>query len=153
MEGKNKHRENQVKLILMLYDGVIKLLQEPLDRLQEKRYDVVNDSLVQAQKILTELMLSLDLDVGETALNLFILYDSFHEKLVEANVQKNGTLINEVKDTLIGLRKIWEEASLLDISTIEAAQKEEPATNPQEQPSDNNQKGTKDGTTRQEFDF
>ena len=98
-------------------------------------------------------MLSLDLDVGETALNLFILYDSFHEKLVEANVQKNGTLINEVKDTLIGLRKIWEEASLLDIAAVEAAQKEEPGTNPQEQPSDNNQKGTKDGTTRQEFDF
>ncbi len=153
MEGKNKHRENQVKLILMLYDGVIKLLQEALDRLEEKRYDVVNDSLVQSQKILTELMLSLDLDVGETALNLFILYDSFHEKLVEANVQKNGTLINEVKDTLIGLRKIWEEASLLDIAAVEAAQKEEPGTNPQEQPSDNNQKGTKDGTTRQEFDF
>lgn len=113
-------QQHQVKLILMLYDGVIKLLNDALDGMKKNKFDLINDSLVQAQKIITELMLSLDLDVGETALNLFILYDSFHEKLLEANVHKNAELMKEVRETLIGLRKIWEQAALLDMDKVQS---------------------------------
>jgi flagellar protein FliS len=119
MKDQMDKQQGQIKLILMLYDGVVKLLEDALNGMKKKQLDRVNDSLIQAQKIITELMLSLDLDVGETALNLFILYDSFHEKLVEANVHKNADLMNDVRETFIGLRKIWEEASLLDVSQIQ----------------------------------
>ncbi|PKL19000.1 MAG: flagellar export chaperone FliS [Spirochaetae bacterium HGW-Spirochaetae-5] len=51
---------NQGKLIVMLYDGAIKFLTIALDNMSPKSYDVVNNNIIKAQDIITELLLSLN---------------------------------------------------------------------------------------------
>ena len=66
---------NQGKLIVMLYDGAIKFLNIALDNMSPKTYDVVNNNIIKAQDIITELLLSLNMDEGgEISQNLFNLY-------------------------------------------------------------------------------
>ena len=55
-------------------------------------------------------MSSLNMDVGEIALNLFRLYEYMHYRLVEANVRKDIEPIDEVLGLFQGLKEAWEEA-------------------------------------------
>lgn len=81
---------NQGKLIVMLYDGAIKFLNIALENMSIETYDIVNNNIVKAQDIITELLLSLNMkEGGEIAGNLFNLYMYFKKKLLEANVQKD----------------------------------------------------------------
>ena len=50
---------NQGNLIVMLYDGAIKFLNIALENLEPKTYDIVNNNIIKAQDIITELLLSL----------------------------------------------------------------------------------------------
>ncbi|MDI6703534.1 MAG: flagellar export chaperone FliS [bacterium] len=100
---------SQGKLILMLYDGAIRFLNHAKVSLEDKRYDVVNNNLIKAQEILTELMLSLNMSVGDIAKNLYSLYDFMYRKLIEANVKKDSGLITEIRDMLQELKGAWEE--------------------------------------------
>jgi flagellar protein FliS len=98
------------KLILMLYDGAIRFLNQSLEGLKEKKYDVVNNNIIKAQNILTELMLSLNMNVGEIAENLYSLYDYMNRRLIEANIKKEGEIVKEVLGMLTDLRATWDEA-------------------------------------------
>ncbi|MCU0821250.1 MAG: flagellar export chaperone FliS [Spirochaetes bacterium] len=103
---------NQGKLIVMLYDGAIKFLNIAVENMSLKTYDVVNNNIIKAQDIITELMVSLNMkDGGEIATNLFNLYIYFKKRLLEANMQKNADVIKEVIDHLKVLRNAWDKIS------------------------------------------
>ena len=103
---------NQGKLIVMLYDGAIKFLKVALENMNIKTYDVVNNNIIKAQDIITELLLSLNMnDGGEIAKNLFNLYLYFKKRLLEANIQKNSEIIEDVIGHLAALRESWEKIS------------------------------------------
>ena len=103
---------NQGRLIVMLYDGAIKFLNIALENLPSKKYDVVNNNIIKAQDIVTELMLSLNMDKGgEVAQNLFNLYVYFKKRLIEANIKKEPEPIHEVLKYLTDLRDAWEQIS------------------------------------------
>ena len=101
---------SQEKLILMLYDGAIKFLNIAMAGLEDKKFDVVNNNLIKVQRIFTELMISLNMDVGEIAQNLYSLYQYMYDKLVEANIKKDKVPMEEVLEMLISLREVWERA-------------------------------------------
>ena len=82
---------NQIRLIVMLYDGAIRHLNLALDSFSEghRRYDVINDHIIAAQDILSELTASLDFEKGGMlAKNLFSLYSFMNRQLMEANMKK-----------------------------------------------------------------
>ena len=63
------------RLIVMLYDGAIRFINEAAYAMQQRDYETQNTKLQRAQKILAELISSLDFDKGgEIAENLFRLY-------------------------------------------------------------------------------
>ena len=63
------------RLIVMLYDGAIRFINEATYAMQQRDYETQNAKLQRAQKILAELISSLDFDKGgEIAENLFRLY-------------------------------------------------------------------------------
>lgn len=128
MPGKNpydKYKQteintaNQGTLIVMLYDGAIKFLNIALENLAStKTYDVVNTHILKTQDILTELMLSINLnEKNEIAQNLFNLYMYFKKRLLEANIQKNPDIIKEVIRLLKELREAWDKISATEIRT------------------------------------
>jgi len=101
---------DQGKLILMLYDGGIRFLNIAIDNMTPRRYDVVNNNIVKAQDIVTELMLSLNMDDGgEIAQNLFNIYAYLKKRLLEGNIAKDGKILQEVIDHLNQLRSAWDE--------------------------------------------
>ncbi len=103
---------NQGKLIVMLYDGAIKFLNIALDNMSPKTYDVVNNNIIKAQDIITELLLSLNMDDGgEISQNLFNLYMYFKRQLLEANIRKDAEIINHVLKLLKELREAWDQIS------------------------------------------
>ena len=119
-EPVNAYREtqiktaNQIRLIVMLYDGAIRHLNLALDAFAEKhrRYDAVNNHIIAAQDILSELTASLDFDKGgQLARNLFSLYSFMNRRLLEANLKKDPAPITEVKRHLGELREAWDEIS------------------------------------------
>ncbi len=102
---------DQGKLIIMLYDGAIRFLNIAIDNMDFKKYDIVNNNIVKAQDIITELMLSLNLDQGgEIAQNLFNIYAYIKKRLLEGNIDKDPKILQEVLRHLTSLRSAWEEA-------------------------------------------
>jgi flagellar protein FliS len=109
---------NQGKLIVMLYDGAIKFLNIALENMNPKAYDVVNTNIIKAQDIITELMISINLkDGGEISQNLFNLYMYFKKRLLEANIQKEPEIIQEVLKLLKELRAAWDKISASEART------------------------------------
>jgi flagellar protein FliS len=105
---------NQIRLIVMLYDGAIRHVNLALDLFDEghRRYDAINGHLVAAQDILSELMASLDFEKGGTlAKNLFSIYTFMNRQLLEGNLKKDPAPLVDVKKLLIDLREAWDEIS------------------------------------------
>ncbi len=103
---------DQGKLILMLYDGAIRFLNIAIENMTPRRYDVVNTNIIRAQDIVTELMLSLNMDEGgEIAQNLFNIYAYLKKRLLEGNIAKDAEILKEVVSHLNDLRSAWDEVS------------------------------------------
>jgi len=105
---------NQIRLIVMLYDGAIRHTNLAIDAFQEghRHFDVINNHIIAAQDILSELMASLDFEKGGAlAKNLFSLYSFMNRRLLEGNLQKDSAPIAEVKKMLGDLREAWDEIS------------------------------------------
>ncbi len=98
----------------MLYDEAIKHIDTAIDLLDkgDKRLDLVNNSIIKAQDMVTELMVSLDFDRGgEIAMNLNNLYFYFNQQLMEANIQKNCDMLRPVRSMIADLREAWNTIS------------------------------------------
>ncbi|MDR3236873.1 MAG: flagellar export chaperone FliS [Spirochaetia bacterium] len=110
---------NQGKLIVMLYDGAIKFLNIAAENMDSPRtYDVANNNIIKAQDIITELLLSLNMNEGgEIAGNLFNLYMFFKKQLLEANISKESEKIKPVIANLKVLRDAWDQISANEAKT------------------------------------
>ncbi|MCB1310036.1 MAG: flagellar export chaperone FliS [Leptospiraceae bacterium] len=106
---------NQGKLIVMLYDGALRFLRLAIDNMDPRSYDVVNLNIIKAQDIVTELMLSLNMNEGgEIAENLFSIYAYLKKRLLEANIAKDAGILEEVCKLLLELKGAWDEVALKD---------------------------------------
>lgn len=101
---------SQGKLLLMLYDGAIRFLTQANQALEQKRFQDAHNYILRAEDIITELMASLKMDVGELALNLYRLYEYFNWRLIQANIKRDQKMVLEVQTRLRELREAWAEA-------------------------------------------
>lgn len=98
-----------VRLIVMLYDGAIRFINEAIYAMRQRDYETQNNRLQRAQKILAELISSLDFEKGgEIAENLFRLYTYMYNQLVEANLQDSPERLEHVIGLLADLREAWD---------------------------------------------
>lgn len=100
---------SQGDLLLMLFDGAIRFANQGRQCIVEQDMEQANVKLLRAQDVLTELMISLDLDQGEIAENLYQLYNFIYELLVEANIKKDVDLIDQAVRFLTELRDTWRQ--------------------------------------------
>ncbi|MFP4152627.1 MAG: flagellar export chaperone FliS [Alkalispirochaeta sp.] len=102
----------QGRVIVMLYEEAIRQIDLALDGIagQDRRLDRINNAILKAQSIITELMVSLDMENGgEIAQNLFRLYMFFNDRLMEGNVKKDAAPLKEVKNLMGDLRDAWKQ--------------------------------------------
>lgn len=119
---------NQGKLIVMLYEGAIRFLRIALENMSHRTFDVVNTNVIKAQEIITELMLSLNMDQGgEIAQNLLNLYAYMKKRLLEGNISKDPAVLEEVIGLLNQLKGAWEDAAHKEITGPQPVQTGAPA--------------------------
>jgi len=115
---------SQGKLIVMMYEGSIRFLKIAMDNLSLKTYDIANNHIIKAQDIITELMLSLNMEEGgEISQNLFNIYAYMKKRLLEGNMSKDRDVLAEVVKLLERLKGAWEE-----VAAKESAKPENPSS-------------------------
>ena len=112
----NKYREMEIQtsspqqLILLLYDEAIKCLKKAKIKVEDEDMEETNQLLLKTEKIIGELMSSLNPEVGKVATGWFSLYEYMHWRLIQANLERKSELIQEVLLLLQPLREAWIKA-------------------------------------------
>ena len=97
------------ELTLMLYNGCVKGIRLAKIGLEDKDYEKANLYLCKAQAIIRELRATLDMKY-DISKNLYDLYTYFLDRLIEANVKKESSILDEVEQFVSDLRDTWAEA-------------------------------------------
>lgn len=95
-----------LELIIKLYEGALRFINLAKKGLADGDYQLVNNSLLRAQAIVNELNLSLNMDY-EISHNLRELYLFINRSLVEANIAKDGSKLDEIMEMLMSLKDAW----------------------------------------------
>ncbi|NUQ35448.1 MAG: flagellar export chaperone FliS [Planctomycetaceae bacterium] len=100
------------QLLMMLFDGAIKFAHQAKAAMQVKNIEVMSDCCVKVQKIITELMSTLDADLipPELYKNLMSLYTFCHKRMVAANIERNPLYVDEAITVINQLREVWKQA-------------------------------------------
>jgi len=102
------------KLVLMLFDGYLRFTAAAKKSFDEtdlvKKNEGINNNLIRAQNIVSELQSSLDMTVpGELPGTLYRLYDYVLTNLQQANIKKDPEKIIESDNVMSELRDSWAE--------------------------------------------
>ena len=109
----NVNTASPMELIVMLYDECIRSLEKAEKAFAiegPERIENINNALLHAQDIITELAVSLDMEKGGViAQNLQKLYDFMVNHLSHANIIKIVKPVSDVKAMMLDLREAWKE--------------------------------------------
>jgi len=112
----NKYLETAVQtaspaqLLIMLYDGVIRYCRQSIKYLEVKDYSNVNTNLLKAQSIISELRVTLD-NKFPISQELHRIYEYFGFRLIQANIKKDASQVEEVLEYILELKEAWIEAT------------------------------------------
>ena len=97
------------ELRLMLYEGAIKFCRQAHHAITLKDWEGMFNSLQRAQKIVMELSNSLKHDVDpDLTGKLTSLYTYIYRRLIDANMERDGSPVTECIDLLEYQRQTWQ---------------------------------------------
>ena len=101
------------ELTLMLYNGSLKFMKLAKKAIEEKNIELKNINLIKAQKIIQELMVTLDTsqDVGKS---MMMMYDYMNRRLIEANLKNDSAMVEEVEGLMMEFRDAWKQVIQLN---------------------------------------
>ena len=94
------------QLTLLLYNGCLKFMDEGIEAIDGKQYEVANTSLQKAQRIISEFRLTLNMEY-EISHQLLPLYNYVYDRLVEGNMKSDTSKVVEAKEIISELRDAW----------------------------------------------
>jgi len=104
----NVQTSDQLSLIIMLYDGCIRFSKKSIAKMDQGDVEGAHIYNGRAKDIVMELLATLKVqDGGEISQNLQNLYNYCFQSLVEANLRKDRTKIEDVIKVLNNLRSGW----------------------------------------------
>jgi len=99
-----------VQLIGLLFRRGGELMDEAEQALKARDFERANEALTKAQKVVAELIGSLDMEKGgEIAFNLHRLYTFVWERLLHANLRKSVEPLQDAKQVWSQLCELWEQ--------------------------------------------
>ncbi|MBT2757194.1 flagellar export chaperone FliS [Mesobacillus foraminis] len=96
------------ELTLMLYNGCLKFIHIAKNAIQTKDIQVKNTNIQKAQKIIQELMVTLNQDL-EVSKDMLSLYDYMNRRLIEANIKSDESILEEVEGLVTEFRDTWKQ--------------------------------------------
>lgn len=119
MKGIETYQENAVatqsqgRIVVMLYEGAIKFLNQAISEMQNNNFEAKNKYLGKAEDIINELNTVLDMETGgEIATNLRALYMFMIRHLHEANIKNDPSKAEDVIKLLEELNQSWKAISV-----------------------------------------
>ena len=107
-EETNVITQDRGKIIVMLYDGAIKFLNQAINAIQRNDDEAKGRYILRAQDIIMELNNVLDLEAGgQVSVNLRQLYIFMWKHLNQANVKRDADMIKKVVELLHELNQGW----------------------------------------------
>ncbi len=96
------------ELTLMLYEGAIKFCNIALLGIEEKDFSKANNNIIKAEKIILYLQSTLDLKYG-VAKDFDNVYSYLYQRMIQANINKDQDILNEILVHLRDMRDTWKE--------------------------------------------
>ena len=96
-----------VRLLVMLYDRLIRDLDDAADSIRTGDRASASFALVHAQEIVTELETALDPDAWDAAAELSSIYVYLQARLVRANLHQDLQAIHDCRVATDPLREAW----------------------------------------------
>lgn len=116
---------SQGELVVMLYDGAIKFLQQAKEKIAEKNYAEKGILISKSLDIIAELDSSLNIERGgELSNNLHSLYLYSQGRLLQANLKMDQGIVDEIIKILSSLRGAF--AEIINSPEALKAQKQAP---------------------------
>lgn len=98
------------QLISMLMAGAIKNIKLAARAIDENDKPTTHAKITLAQDIIMELKYSINQNVdGSVGPELINLYNFMYERLVQANIKNDSTILNEVAEMLTDLLATWKQ--------------------------------------------
>jgi flagellar protein FliS len=99
------------QLVVMLYEGAVRFLEEAARAYRSGDAQTGGQFVTRAERILLELMASLDLRY-EVAGRLLALYRFMFERLADARRRRDPAELERVRGWLADLKEAWQQADL-----------------------------------------
>jgi flagellar protein FliS len=96
------------ELTLMLYEGAIKFCNIALMALEKEDLEKAHINIVKAQKIIVEFRSTLDFKYP-VAKDFDMIYDYIYRRLVDANLKKDASILEEALKYIREMRDAWKE--------------------------------------------
>jgi flagellar protein FliS len=96
------------ELTLMLYNGCLKFIKHARKGIEAEDYQLKNTNIQKAQKIIQELMVTLD-PKAEITKQLLPLYDYINSRLIDANINNDLEILAEAYGLVEEFRDTWKE--------------------------------------------
>ncbi len=101
------------ELTLMLYNGCLKFLGKAKIAIAEKNIQEKNVNLQKAQKIIHELMVTLNMNI-EISQTMMQMYEYMNHRLIDANLLNDVQIIEEVEGYVLEFRDTWKQVIQLN---------------------------------------
>lgn len=97
------------RLIQMLMEGALEKISIAKGHMQRGETSAKGNTISWAISIINGLKMSLDLDTGgDIARNLDDLYDYMTRRLVDANIEDDAAILDEVSSLLVEIKSAWD---------------------------------------------
>ncbi|KAA0548797.1 flagellar export chaperone FliS [Bacillus sp. BGMRC 2118] len=96
------------ELTLMLYNGCLKFIHIAKKGIEDKNIELKNTNIQKAQKIIQELMVTLNME-AEISKQLLPMYDYINRRLIDANIKNDTAILDEVEGFVTEFRDTWKE--------------------------------------------
>ena len=97
------------ELTLMLYEGAIKFCNQAIQAIGKKDLSKAHELIIRVEDIIREFQITLDRQY-EIAKYFDAMYDYMYRRLVDANFEKDASIVEEVRDLIREFRDTWKEA-------------------------------------------
>ncbi|USK33593.1 flagellar export chaperone FliS [Bacillus sp. F19] len=96
------------ELTLMLYNGCLKFIKQARQAIQLKNTQEKNLNLQKAQRIIQELMITLNPKAAVSE-SMMSMYKYMNRRLVEANISNDLAILAEVEEYVTEFRDSWKQ--------------------------------------------
>ena len=115
--GYSAYKNNSVnlsskeQLLLMLVEGAVKFAKIGRQAIVDKDIKKAHENIIKTENIYYELMATIDVKAaGEWGESLFLVYEFITRRLVDANMKKDITIMDEVIPLIEDVKNTWGEA-------------------------------------------